>query len=56
MLPTHCPTRGGEEATTTMTIMGEDGGKKNNVIKLVAVLDKSDKGRSGVNNNVPMMV
>ncbi len=27
MLPTHCPTRAGEEVTTTMTMMGEGGAR-----------------------------
>jgi hypothetical protein len=41
-----------EEATTMTTMMGEGGGKMDDVIKVAAVLDKYDKGGTGVNNNV----
>jgi hypothetical protein len=53
MLPTHCPTtRAGEVATTTMTTMGKGGDKMDDVIKVAALLDKTDESGSGFNNNV----
>ncbi len=34
------------------TMMGEGGGEMDNVVKVAAVLNESDNGVSGVNNNV----